>query len=116
MTVRLADLAASSRLTGVGQYSYLATIPLIVIYALGFAIIKYTYGFTVIPGVGGGHSRTCPPSSLTTASHAHPLSIMESIRAKRDNTAVPLSFHRLGTRNVSLSLVALGSLTLLVAG
>lgn len=33
-------------------YSYLTSIPLIAIYAVGFSIIKYNYGFTVIPGIG----------------------------------------------------------------
>lgn len=33
-------------------YSYLTCIPLITIYAVGFTIIKYNYGFTVIPGLG----------------------------------------------------------------
>lgn len=33
-------------------YSYLTSIPLITIYAVGFSIIKYSYGFTVIPGMG----------------------------------------------------------------
>ncbi|KAJ8591062.1 hypothetical protein M405DRAFT_128792 [Rhizopogon salebrosus TDB-379] len=33
-------------------YSYLTAVPLIMIYALGFAIIKYSYGYTVIPGMG----------------------------------------------------------------
>ncbi|KAG1740846.1 uncharacterized protein EDB91DRAFT_341526 [Suillus paluster] len=33
-------------------YSYLTSIPLIIIYAVGFTIIKYSYGFTVIPGLG----------------------------------------------------------------
>jgi len=33
-------------------YSYLAGIPLVMVYALGFAIIKYTYGYTFIPGMG----------------------------------------------------------------
>lgn len=33
-------------------YSYLTSIPLIAIYAVGFSIIKYSYGFTVIPGLG----------------------------------------------------------------
>lgn len=33
-------------------YSYLTSIPLIAIYAVGFSIIKYSYGFTVIPGMG----------------------------------------------------------------
>ncbi|KAG2153375.1 hypothetical protein DEU56DRAFT_482340 [Suillus clintonianus] len=33
-------------------YSYLTSIPLIAIYVVGFAIIKYSYGFTVIPGIG----------------------------------------------------------------
>lgn len=33
-------------------YSYLTSIPLIAIYAVGFSIIKYSYGFTVIPGTG----------------------------------------------------------------
>lgn len=33
-------------------YSYLTCIPLIAIYAVGFSIIKYSYGFTVIPGIG----------------------------------------------------------------
>ncbi|KAF9222399.1 hypothetical protein BS17DRAFT_783656 [Gyrodon lividus] len=33
-------------------YSYLTSVPLIIIYAIGFAIIKYHYGFTVIPGMG----------------------------------------------------------------
>lgn len=34
------------------RYSYLTSIPLIAIYAVGFSIIKYSYGFTVIPGMG----------------------------------------------------------------
>lgn len=33
-------------------YSYLTSIPFIAIYAMGFSIIKYSYGFTVIPGMG----------------------------------------------------------------
>ncbi|KAG1794128.1 uncharacterized protein HD556DRAFT_440570 [Suillus plorans] len=33
-------------------YSYLTSLPLIAIYAMGFSIIKYSYGFTVIPGMG----------------------------------------------------------------
>ncbi|KAG2109380.1 uncharacterized protein F5147DRAFT_693087 [Suillus discolor] len=33
-------------------YSYLTSLPLIAIYAMGFSIIKYSYGFTVIPGTG----------------------------------------------------------------
>lgn len=33
-------------------YSYLTGIPLIAVYAVGFSIIKYSYGFTVIPGMG----------------------------------------------------------------
>ncbi|KAG2142255.1 uncharacterized protein EDB93DRAFT_1252314 [Suillus bovinus] len=33
-------------------YSYLTSIPLITIYAVGFSIIKYNNGFTVIPGMG----------------------------------------------------------------
>ncbi|KAH7929583.1 hypothetical protein BV22DRAFT_1002486 [Leucogyrophana mollusca] len=33
-------------------YSYLTSVPLIIVYAVGFAIIKYDYGFTVIPGQG----------------------------------------------------------------
>ncbi|KIJ66124.1 hypothetical protein HYDPIDRAFT_87610 [Hydnomerulius pinastri MD-312] len=33
-------------------YSYLTSVPLIIVYAVGFAVIKYHYGFTVIPGMG----------------------------------------------------------------
>ncbi|KAH7908411.1 hypothetical protein BJ138DRAFT_1012871 [Hygrophoropsis aurantiaca] len=33
-------------------YSYLTSVPLVIIYAVGFATIKYDYGFTVIPGQG----------------------------------------------------------------
>ncbi|KAF8557902.1 hypothetical protein OG21DRAFT_1481907 [Imleria badia] len=33
-------------------YSYLMSIPFIITYAVGFSIIKYTYGFTVVPTVG----------------------------------------------------------------
>ncbi|KAN0081656.1 hypothetical protein V8E55_009280 [Tylopilus felleus] len=34
------------------MYSYLVTIPFIFTHAMGFAVIKYTYGFVVIPEVG----------------------------------------------------------------
>ncbi|KAF8845911.1 hypothetical protein BDN67DRAFT_875516, partial [Paxillus ammoniavirescens] len=33
-------------------YSYLTSVPLIIIHAVGFAVIKYSYGFTVVPGLG----------------------------------------------------------------
>lgn len=33
-------------------YSYLTSVPLIIIHAVGFAAIKYSYGFTVVPGSG----------------------------------------------------------------
>jgi hypothetical protein len=36
----------------ISQYSYITCIPLIAVYAVGFSIIKYSYGFTVIPGLG----------------------------------------------------------------
>ncbi|EIW80587.1 hypothetical protein CONPUDRAFT_82756 [Coniophora puteana RWD-64-598 SS2] len=33
-------------------YSYIATLPLLMVYALGFTIIKYKYGYTYLPGYG----------------------------------------------------------------
>ncbi|KAH0828966.1 hypothetical protein J3R83DRAFT_2396 [Lanmaoa asiatica] len=33
-------------------YSYLLSVPLLMIYAIGFSVIKYNYGFTIIPGDG----------------------------------------------------------------
>ncbi|KAG9312328.1 hypothetical protein JVU11DRAFT_7644 [Chiua virens] len=33
-------------------YSYLLSVPLLVIYSVGFAAIKYTYGYSVIPTLG----------------------------------------------------------------
>lgn len=35
------------------QYSYLLSVPLIMTYAIGFAVIKYSEGFVFIPGHGG---------------------------------------------------------------
>ncbi|KAH7883364.1 hypothetical protein F5I97DRAFT_232388 [Phlebopus sp. FC_14] len=33
-------------------YSYLTSVPLIIVYAVGFAVLKYQYGFMFIPGKG----------------------------------------------------------------
>ncbi|KAL4249232.1 hypothetical protein ABKN59_007241 [Abortiporus biennis] len=33
-------------------YTYLVTIPLIAAYAMGFSVIKYKMGYTIVPGVG----------------------------------------------------------------
>ena len=41
------------------QYTYTATMPLIIAYALGFCVIKYQEGYVAIPGLGGKH-----PSSI----------------------------------------------------
>lgn len=107
MTVRLATLNRS-RLTRVVQYSYLLSIPLITAYAVGFSIIKYTYGFTVVPTVGGGipsHNR-CIMADIP--SHARTLSTMESICTKSDIPSISLTLYQLGTRNVSLSFIVVG--------
>lgn len=51
----------------ISQYSYLTCIPLIAIYAVGFSIIKYSYGFTVIPGMG---SEWAQSATLTSSADA----------------------------------------------
>ena len=35
------------------QYTYLLTLPLIMVYAMGFTVIKYQMGWTYIPNYGG---------------------------------------------------------------
>lgn len=50
--LRWNDGLRSGAFKRVMTYSYLTSIPLITIYAVGFSIIKYSYGFTVIPGMG----------------------------------------------------------------
>lgn len=94
-------------LTKAIQYSYLTTIPLITAYAVGFAIIKYSYGYTIIPEIGGSFHVSFLAPLLIKPSNAHTLSIVESICAKRDIPVISLAVHRLGTRNVGFSFVVL---------
>ncbi|KAA1477527.1 hypothetical protein DENSPDRAFT_589396 [Dentipellis sp. KUC8613] len=59
-------------------YSYLLSVPLIITYSIGFAVIKYTEGYTVIPGFGIQPM----PHQLWTKLHQHailPLYICLSI-------------------------------------
>lgn len=42
------------------QYSYLLSVPLIIVYSVGFTTIKYTYGFTAVPLFGSKTSSRIP--------------------------------------------------------
>ena len=51
----------NKRLTINGQYTYLITIPLIMVYSFGFAYIKYAEGFISIAGEGKPKLSTSVP-------------------------------------------------------
>ena len=52
MTVSRNIYAVVVRLTILAQYTYLLSIPLIMVYAFGFTYMKYQEGYTVLPGGG----------------------------------------------------------------
>lgn len=58
------------------QYTYIVTIPLILVYAMGFAIIKYNVGYTFVPGHGSAcYSRHLCFPLLTPLVFSHPNSM-----------------------------------------
>ena len=53
MTVRLFPASRNPALMPLAsQYSYLTSIPLLFVYAIGFCYIKYTEGYVVLPQIG----------------------------------------------------------------
>jgi hypothetical protein len=89
----------------ISKYSYLTSIPLIAIYAVGFSIIKYSYGFTVIPGTGSEWAQWQlwrPPLTPKFQSHAHSVRALARQCTKRNPPIVPVFFSCLGTRDVSM--------------
>ena len=67
MTV-LANLLYTRSFMNCFQYSYLLAVPILLVYTTGFAVIKYTEGYIVLPsGAGVYHSISC----ITV--HYHPI-------------------------------------------
>ena len=88
------------------QYTYLITIPLLMIYSIGMTVISYKVGYIVLPGYGCEYSNVAyngttiltPPAMISDASPCRPL----ARAVPRDVLPVhPHLFHRLGVRDVS---------------
>lgn len=53
MTVSSKIVAVAVFHSSISKYSYLLSVPLIITYAVGFAVIKYKEGYAFLPSVGG---------------------------------------------------------------
>ena len=74
------------------------------VYAIGFAVIKYTVGYSIVPGLGSAyHHSVASTSSLNRLSLSYPHTILDMARkiSKGHFSFSAHLFDRLGTLDVS---------------